>query len=68
MPSTMQAYSRMLAESLFILILKGEKMEQIKDPKDICSIFKDGKQDTTAEAYTEAWIKLINLFERNKHG
>ena len=43
-------------------------MEQIANPSDTCSIFKDGKSDTTIEAYTEAWVRLINLLEQNKHG
>lgn len=43
-------------------------MEQITNPNDTCSIFADGKSETTTEAYTKVWVKLINLLEQNKHG
>ena len=43
-------------------------MEQISNPNGVRSIFADGKSDTNTEAYTEAWVKLINLLEQNKHG
>jgi hypothetical protein len=49
--------------------MKGGKiMDQITKTNDTCSIFKDGKSNTTTEVYTEAWVKLINLLEQNKHG
>ena len=31
------------------------------------SIFKSGKSETTRDAYTQAWITLINQTERNKN-
>lgn len=31
------------------------------------SIFKSGKSEITREAYTQAWITLINQTERNKN-
>jgi hypothetical protein len=43
-------------------------MEQIANPNETRSIFKDGKPEPTTEAYTDAWIRLINLLEQNKHG
>lgn len=43
-------------------------MKEWKKSQTTYSIFKDGNQETTTQAYTAAWIKLINLLERNKHG
>lgn len=43
-------------------------MEQNSYPNDTRSIFADGKANTTAEAYTDVWVRLINLLEQNKHG
>lgn len=43
-------------------------MEQIANPNETCSIFKDGKPEPTTETCTEAWVRLINLLEQNKHG
>lgn len=43
-------------------------MKQTANSNDTFSIFKDGKPDSTTEAYTEAWVKLINLLEQSKHG
>ena len=40
----------------------NQKLEQ-----PLCrSIFKSGKSETTREAYTQAWITLINQTEKNK--
>ena len=30
------------------------------------SIFRDGKKQTTSDAYTAAWARLINLLEKSK--
>lgn len=42
-------------------------MEQSSDPNTVRSIFKDGKSETTTDAYTTTWIKLINLMEHNQN-
>ena len=46
----------------------GMIMEQNSYPNDTRSIFADGKADTNIEAYTDVWVRLINLLEQNKHG
>ena len=46
----------------------GMIMEQNSYPNDTRSIFADGKADTNVEAYTDVWVRLINLLEQNKHG
>ena len=43
-------------------------MDQITNPNDTCSIFKDGKSETTIESYTDAWVRLINLLEQSQNG
>lgn len=49
-------------------LLRGNyQMEQSSDPNTVRSIFKDGKSETTTDAYTTTWIKLINLMEHNQN-
>ncbi len=39
------------------------------DEKNICtSIFRNGGDRTTKEAYTQKWVELINALERRKQG
>lgn len=43
-------------------------MEQTQEHKKPCrSIFKNGQSTTSVNAYTKAWITLINQAEKNKN-
>ena len=47
---------------------EGSLMQQDLEQKLPCrSVFKDGRAVTSVNAYTKAWITLINLTERNKN-
>ncbi len=59
---------RNYAQSLPNLKGEGSLMQQDLEQKLPCrSVFKDGRSVTSVNAYTKAWITLINLTERNKN-
>lgn len=42
-------------------------MKEYKTDKTICkSIFKNGKNTTSKNQFTQKWIELINKLEKNK--
>ena len=59
---------RNYAQSLPNLKGEGSLMQQDLEQKLPCrSVFKDGRSVTSVNAYTKAWITLINQAEKNKN-
>lgn len=42
-------------------------MKETKNDTNLCkSVFKSGKETTSQKEFTDKWIELINILEKNK--